>query len=35
MFKYIFWLLQLGKIIKKNDIQGGHKFGEMFILINF
>lgn len=35
MFKYIFWPLQLAKIIKKNDNQHGHKLGKMFILINF
>lgn len=31
----VFWTLPLAKIIKKNGIQGGQKFREMFILINF
>lgn len=31
----VFWPLPLAKILKKNDTQGGHKFGETFILINF
>lgn len=31
----VFWTLPLAKIRRKNYIQGGHKFGEMLILINF